>query len=413
MPVIRYACPPDKPTQGQNFPPVYCITKCKHQCLSPYLMAAIHSSNQRNHHKGRYISATALSGCVRRLKLERTVDYAEYYKNLYYGFRGTVTHQVIEDASIVDLGEGRTLLDYGFLSEWRMQVGFCFTHGAFPIQGDVDPTGEYTLPCPTCAVPVEEQETFILGGTLDGAQALWDEFDEETGILPCNLFDIKTMQEYAVGYMIKGDPKNTLHPQIKDAYVVQARIYAFLASHSIPPKEFADRGVRQLIMRESHIQGFAMGEAPWTGGGTYRWKDHYRNPKKDWPMHPVDLDTPEWTENFIKENARAIYDSLILNETRGDVCEPEDNKGDLHSWMCGFCAFYGTEDCPNPALEHRLIQLGKSKEEAFAEALATPVIIEEEQIGKLTEKDTANMRAFFNNRKKRNEPETNPGDGSV
>lgn len=401
MPVTKFACAPGKPTHGKAFKAVTCITKCPHQCMSPYLMAAIASSNQRNHHKGRYLSATSLTGCARKLKLERTENYSDYYHSLYYAFRGTITHTVVEEAAEVDLGDGKSLLDYGFLSEWRMQIGFCFNHGGFPIPTNIDPTDVASLAqieCPDCCdagVPHEEQETFILGGTLDGAEALWDQFDEETGILPCKLHDLKTMQEYAVVYFVKGDPKNTLHPTIKDAYVIQARIYAYLASQSLPPEALRKRGVKQIRMVESHIQAFAMGTAPWTGGGTFRWKDNYRNPLKDWPMHPIDLGTDEWVEDFIKTSARPIYDSLILNKTRGPVCEPERSSKGSHSWACDFCAFYGSELCPNPKVEYDAILNGFDPESAFVIASKQPIDPPDERVGELNEKDLANIEAFF------------------
>lgn len=437
MPVVKFACPPGKKKYGQAFPVVYCITECDEKCMSPYLMAAIAASNQRNHHKGRYLSATSLTSCARKLRLERTVPYAEYFSQLYYAFRGTITHTVIEEAALVDLGDGKSLIDYGFLSEWRMQIGFCFKHGGFPISPELDPSDLASLEeiecliCTAEGTPKDQQEVFILGGTLDGAEPLWnggkvfswpkvyeylknggdpkklyagewDEFmdevppfDPETGVLYCRLHDLKTLMEYAVNYMVKGDPKNALHAQIKDAYVIQARIYAYLAARSIPPERLRERGVKQLRMASSDIQGFAMGTAPWTGGGPFVWKDNYRNPKKAWPMFPVDLGTEEWVENFIRERARPIYDSLILGKTRGPVCEPEPSSKGSHNWHCDHCVFHGSADCPNPGLEYQLIQEGMDPEEAFQRALANPVEIVDEPIEELNDKDTANLDAFF------------------
>lgn len=437
MPVVKFACPPGKKKYGQAFPVVHCITECDEKCMSPYMMAAIAASNQRNHHKGRYLSATSLTGCARKLRLERTVPYAEYFSQLYYAFRGTITHTVIEEAALVDLGDGKSLIDYGFLSEWRMQIGFCFKHGGFPIPPELDPSDLASLEeiecliCTAEGTPKDQQEVFILGGTLDGAEPLWnggkvfswpkvyeylnnggdpkklyagewDEFmdevppfDPETGVLYCRLHDLKTLMEYAVNYMVKGDPKNTLHAQIKDAYVIQARIYAYLAARSIPPERLRERGVKQLRMASSDIQGFAMGTAPWTGGGPFVWKDNYRNPKKAWPMFPVDLGTEEWVENFIRERARPIYDSLILGKTRGPVCEPEPSSKGSHNWQCDYCVFHGSADCPNPGLEYQLIQEGMDPEEAFQQALANPVEIVDEPIEELNDKDTANLDAFF------------------
>ena len=414
MPVTHFACPPGKPTYGEVHEPEHCITKCQHRCMSPYLMAAIVASNQKNHHKGKYVSATALSACVRKLQNERTLDYAEYYHNLYYAFRGTVTHTVLEEAVGVKLGEGKSLEDLGFLSEWRMQIGFCFRHGGFRVPATLDASNPETwvgVACPGCVkdqVPPEESEWFILGGTLDGLEPVWELFKAKSGILPAKLHDLKTMQEYAITYFVKGDAGNTLHPQVKDAYVQQARVYRYLAEMSEPPEILKRRGVKKIKMIESHIQAFAMGHAPWTGGGTFRWKDHYRNPLKDWPMHPVDLGTTAWVESYIRTQARPIYDSLILNKVRGPIIEPEvDSKGKpessskgSHSWACDFCAFHASDYCPNPRLEWEQLQAGADPETAFAAALAQPYELPEDKVGELTEKDLANMTAYLAKQKK-------------
>lgn len=409
MPISKFACPPNKPTAGEVHDPEYCITKCRHQCYSPILMAAIVAVNQRNYHIGRYVSATALAGCKRTLQLERTVDYAEEYQNLYAAFRGTITHVVVENAAVVDLGNGKSLADYGFVSEWNMLVGFCLRegHGGFEIPSDTDTEdlASYAhLSCPRCveAGLPDNEETIILGGTLDGAEPIWDQFDPETGVLPCRLHDIKTQKEYALKLFIKGDPKNTLHPQIKDDYVAQARVYAYLAERAEPPVNLRNKGVKQVKMVESHIQAFSMGEAPWTGGGPYQWRDDYRHPVKDWPMIPIDLGTTEWVEDYIRRQARPILDSLIHDKIRAPICEHEpDSKGN-HNFRCGFCAFHGSEFCPNPALEWRLITLdGKTPEEAFEIASRSPVEIDVVEPAPLDAKDMETIDNFY--RKQRGE----------
>lgn len=410
MPIVSWACPPDKPTVGEVHTTEHCITKCTHRCYSPYLMAAIAASNQKNHHKGKYLSATSLSGCVRKLCLERRVPYAEMYKNMFAAFRGTMTHTVLEEAATVVLGDGKSLGDYGFLSEWRMQIGFCFVHGGFPIPPDIDPSDTTSLDqieCPDCmdaGVPLVKQECFILGGTLDGAepvltgemvfdaasQTYYPEITRaEDGSSLFILHDLKTFKSYATRLFILGDPKNSLHPTIKDAYVIQARIYAYLASRCLPPPVLRQRGVTRLRIVESHIQGYSMEEAPWTGGGTFRWKDHYRHPYKDYPMYGIDLSSDEWIEAYIRKQARPIYDAFILEKERGTVVEEGDE------WLCKVCAFYGSSYCPNPQLEYRGIQEGADPEEAFRRASEKPVEIPEEDVAPLTDKDTAHIDAFF------------------
>lgn len=409
MPVTHFACPPYKPTAGEAHEPEHCITKCQHQCYSPFLMAAIVAVNQKNYHKGRYVSATALSGCKRKLQLERTIDYAEEYQNLYAGFRGTITHTVTEEAATVDLGEGKSLASYGFITEWNMIAGFCLRegHGGFPIapDTDTDDLASYAnLSCPRCAgegLP-DNEKTIIIGGTLDSAEPLWDLFDAETGILPCKLHDLKTQKEYALSLFIKGDPKNTLHPQIKDEYIAQARVYSYLAERATPPVHLLTRGVKQIKMVESHIQAFSMGEAPWTGGGAYRWRSDYRKPTKDWPMYAIDLGSVEWVEEYIRTNAAPILDSLIHNRYRAPIVDQEISGKGSHNFRCDFCAFYGSELCPNPAVEWKMIHIEKkSPDEAFEYASKHPVDLPEITIGELDKYDTQTIDNFF--RKQRGE----------
>lgn len=411
MPVTHYACPPDKPTFGQSHDIEHCLTRCQHQCYSPFMMAAIHGVNQRNHHKGRYISATALSGCKRRLQLERTVDYAEHFSSMYAAFRGTITHTVIEEAMETKLPSGRTMTDLGFVAEWNMLVGFCFQegHGAFPVPAgiDVDDLASYAQhSCPACdaeGVPQNEQTWVFLGGTLDGgapvfradeevreiADGAWIYIDDE-GVAHYRLSDIKTMKEFALSYFIKGDPKNTLHPQIKDDYVKQARVYSYLASRAEVPESLKKLGVTKLKMVRSDIQAFAMGEAPWTGGGTFRWRDHHKNPLKDWPMYPIDLGDDAWVEDYIRQEAVEILETLVLGKRRATV------RSEDQAWLCrGYCAFAGSEYCPNPDVESSLLADGKTPEEAFAAASEFPMEVPPTEAAPLTAKDTEKVDAFF------------------
>ena len=174
MPLVQWACPEGSPTHGESYEAKYCITECEHKCASPFLIAALTSSVQSNHHKGKYISATALSGCNRKLYLERNIPYADYMKNSFYSYRGTVMHQVVEDAGNIELG-GVTLDTLGYLTEWRMLIGFCFEHGGFKLHPKVNVFNEDTwkhVKCPQCSksrIKLSERQWILLGGTLDGS----------------------------------------------------------------------------------------------------------------------------------------------------------------------------------------------------------------------------------------------------
>lgn len=375
MPLAGFACPESAPSYGEAHEFQYCIMECKSRCLSPYMLAAVAASNERNHHKGKYISATSLTGsCVRKLALERTLPYTQEPKKVLYGYRGTVMHTVIEDAvGWRGLG-GKSLLDLGYLSEWSMIIGFCFRHAGFPLPPGIDPTDQDTwtqVECPTCVdqgVPVEQQEWFVLGGTLDGAEPLT--FDKESGTLTMVLHDLKTMKDYAVNKFIFGDEEATLHTHTKDGYVVQANLYRYLAERSVPPEALREKGIRQLKFDHARLQAFSMGEFPYMGS-SYMARKHWKHPYTAQEIPVIKFFDDEWVENLIRENGKPIYDSFLTGQVRPPICPPE-GKGKSHSWMCDFCAFKGDVDrCPNPSVEWASLQEGWSPEEAFQIALHT------------------------------------------
>lgn len=112
-------------------------------------------------------------------------------------------------------------------------------------------------------------------------------------------------------------------------------------------------------------------------------------------MYPNDLGDVAWVVEYIRTNARPIFDSLIEGKTRGPVCLPEKSSKGSHSWRCDFCAFHGSEYCPNPALEYEQIQAGVDPEEAFRVAAASPVVPEIPDVASLTEADTLVVDNFF------------------
>ncbi len=385
MALTHFKCPEGVPSVGEVHPFEFCIGECPNRCLSPYLIAAVASSNQRNHHKGKYVSATSLAGCVRKLRLERTVDYALEPKLALYGYRGTVMHTVVEDATMWDGFGGKTLVDFGFLSEWNMKVGFCFIHGGFPLPDTVDATDQETwaqVECPGCyddKIPLEKQEWFVLGGTLDGAEPLWNgredgipAFDPEEGTLYMVLHDLKTMKDYAIGKFVKGDDEATYHTHAKDDYYMQAQIYRYLAERSVPPEKLRQKGVKRLKFVEARLQAFAMGEFPYMGAG-YVYKSGFGKNAKigTYDIPVMDFRSDDWVEAYVRTNGRPIYDSLVTENTLGNPCEPDSKpKPGRHSWRCDFCAFTGTNACPNASVEWAALEEGKSPREAYRLALS-------------------------------------------
>jgi hypothetical protein len=116
VPITKWACPPERPTFGNINTPEHCILECPHRCAAPHLISALTLANRNDHHKGKYLSVTSLSGCERRLQLERNVDYADYMKNSLYSYRGTVMHSVLEDAAALELPNGVSLASLGYLT---------------------------------------------------------------------------------------------------------------------------------------------------------------------------------------------------------------------------------------------------------------------------------------------------------
>lgn len=288
-------------------------------------------------------------------------------------------HQVVEDAGEIKLG-GISLGALGYLTEWKMLIGYCFEHGGFRVADSVSPYDESTwesVACPECKrtrKKIADREWMLLGGTLDGLEPLWRDFDPEEGILYCVLWDLKTMQEYAVRYFIKGDDKNQYHRHVKDEHFAQAQVYKYLAERSKVPEVLAEKGVKQIKLVESNIQAFSMGEFPRTGS-KYMWKEHYTHDDSLWDIPSVHFMEDEWIENHITSNGYQIYKSLILKEERATICPPEGNKKGEHSWRCRFCAFYGSAECPNPTLEWELLQSGMAAEEAFKQALKSQTAV--------------------------------------
>jgi hypothetical protein len=252
-----------------------------------------------------------------------------------------------------------------------MKVGFCFSHGGFPLPEEVDAGDQETwshIECPGCydaKIPLADQEWFVLGGTLDGAEPL--RFIKKTGTLYMVLHDLKTMQEYKVDKFVCGEPEGQLHTHTSDDYYYQAQIYRYLAEHSDPPKFMRDKGIKQLKFVEARLQGFAMGKAPYMGTNFWHRK-HWKHPFTKWFIPSIQFEEDAWVETYIRSNGRSIYDSLLTDMVRAPICEPE-GKGPEHSWKCKFCAFAGSEHCPDPVAEWKHLREGRAPTEAFELAL--------------------------------------------
>lgn len=375
MPITGYICPPftKRGRKGKTGTPEYCVTRCKEKCLSPALIAAITYVNSSNHHVGRYVSATSTTGCIRRLTLERTKPYFAPLNTsggLWASFRGTIIHTAVEAAAEAKLFDGKSLIDLGFLIEQHLKVGWCLACSyPFTCAPDAKPD-TFAEACPTC----ESEETFLFGGTLDILAPApfygYGKFDPETGVLTAILEDCKTMSDgYALDHFILGNnPDYEYHRHVKDEYVIQASLYAFLLRFVPIPESLREKGVKEIVVDHSRIQAISMSKGAYTGSSVMH-KRHYSKPEEAFEIPVVDFLPDEKIIAHIQKEGRAIYDSLVTGRKRGPIVKPSKNRKHPHSFMCGLCAFVDTEHCPNSDVEWKALQRGETEDEAFDRAL--------------------------------------------
>lgn len=311
MPCIGYVCPPGAPTAGERHEVTHCLSLCKNPCASPPLIAAIHHANAINHHKGAYISASMIAGgnCLRRIVWERydTQGYFQPLRNVYWAFRGTMAHQVIEDRG--GLTDG-----FGWMREIRMSVPLVFPDHPAPVFDDEGEwTGDYDTTQPLAVT---------LGGTCDA----YNPYRRM-------LHDFKTMADMKVAKVLGGDQQ--------ESWVTQLNVYRWLISQTrVSPeqrKAFAELGLPPLpgeffpAPSELAIQAIGMMELPLTGT-TYAVKTRGRQVTHELPHIPVwDL---ELTEAGIRATALTLYRALVQRIPQPVVAKEL-------AWLCGSCPFNG------------------------------------------------------------------------
>lgn len=73
-----------------------CVNKCTNKCLPEPVLNVMFETLRTDHHKGNYISATALQGCMRKTYLERTRDYYIRPSDRHYdSLRGSLIHETL------------------------------------------------------------------------------------------------------------------------------------------------------------------------------------------------------------------------------------------------------------------------------------------------------------------------------
>lgn len=310
-----YTCPPTAPTAGNRNDIEHCLGVCPHPCISPPLLAAIWSAEQKNHHQGAYVSASMISGagCRRQTYYERFSDFYESPRRRFWPFRGTMAHRIIEDA-------GGVVEPYGWMQELRMKVPLEFPDEPAPV---LDADGFFTG-----VFSDTDHLTIDMGGTTDAYNPFIKRLD-----------DYKTMADAKVQGFIKGSMGGSYSPHFGDAWVMQLNIYRWLIAHTPITadwkKQFKKHGLTPPkgkffpAPEQLHIQAVSMMEVPISG-------QPYQPMRAGTPydIDPIPVLPLEEIEVIIRAGALQWYDALVLGHI-----PPVVKKSDR--WMCKSCPFNG------------------------------------------------------------------------
>ena len=96
MPLSQFQCPSNTPTAGAANSLEHCLDGCPHRCMPSGILNTIWMQNVTNVHKGDIVTPTSFPRCPRKLKLERTRDYAALPQQLYWAVRGGLYHGWLE-----------------------------------------------------------------------------------------------------------------------------------------------------------------------------------------------------------------------------------------------------------------------------------------------------------------------------
>lgn len=288
MPLKGFICPDYGEEPGRENKVSYCLTDCSCPCVAPNVLSAMYEAEKQNPHKGDVISVTQLTGgCKRKTLLERTEDYYVLPDKKLPTFRGSLIHALVEKSS------NRAVKKAGWLVEQNM-----------------------LLPCTT------RSGSWTLSGTLDAYDA-----KRET------IFDIKTLQDYAVEKMVKGNNEGQYSNHISDAYVLQLNTYRYMA------KKLGLFDAKKLCLQ---VIGF--GRLIITGSAVYLKNRSGKEELYHLPDVPILDDSI--IEGLINTEGDEWY-RILHKEEPAPVC------GQDYAWLCKICQFNGTKHCPDPDAERR------------------------------------------------------------
>lgn len=164
MPLVGIDCP----KHGQLSFEEAVTGKC--DCTPRFLLDSIINVAQRDYHKGNLISPTSLLGCLRETYLTREYNYFATVSQLYYSWRGTLIHSVLNRPK---------------LKNWVSEKTYKKT------------------------LALNKKKAVTIKGTIDG-------YDE----LTFTLWDIKTIGDRGLNFIIKDGAKKE--------HVEQLNIYRWL-----------------------------------------------------------------------------------------------------------------------------------------------------------------------------------------
>jgi hypothetical protein len=121
LPLVGFKCPASAPTAGAHNSFDHCVNACPHQCQPRFVLKKIAERETGNEHKGDMISPTALSGCVRMLKLTRIEDYYAVPQAYFDATRGALVHGFMENCGIAGVEQEKRvykLVTKGPLAPW-------------------------------------------------------------------------------------------------------------------------------------------------------------------------------------------------------------------------------------------------------------------------------------------------------
>jgi len=249
-----------------------------------------------NPHKGQMISVSQIcGGCKRKTFLERTVDYYVEPDKKLPTFRGSLIHEVI--ASI----DPKIAKRYKWVIEEHLELPVKTKSGAW-----------------------------TLSGTLDFYEAARK-----------TIYDLKTLQDYAVGKMITGKEDGTWSKNIPDAYVKQLNLYRYMAHE-----------LKRFRVNRLRLQVIGFGRLFLTGTTI---KYGAKKDLKIYELPDVPILKNAVIEDWIQTEGDLWY-NILFNKHQAPV------RDETYKWLCYSCQWKGTPYCPDPEEEARLQTLERAKQ---------------------------------------------------